>query len=114
MTIDRIIRSALPAAILLGLMLHAPGCKHVSLDDGADSVRVIDSEEAKSCDRLGRTKVQVLNKIVGFERNEEKVSEELAMLARNRAVEMSGNAVAPDGEIEDAKQTFGIYRCPQP
>ena len=111
MTIYRISRTSLFAAVLLAAMLGASGCKHVSLDEGAEAVRVIDADEAKSCKRLGTTKVQVLNKVVGFKRGEAKVSKELATLASNRAFELAGNAVAPDDAVENAKQTFGVYRC---
>ena len=88
------------------------GCNHVPLESGAEDVRVIQASEASGCDRLGATSVKVLAKIVGFKRSEEKMSKELTTLARNAALEKQGNAVAPESEISDGGQKFGIYRCP--
>jgi hypothetical protein len=95
--------------LVLGVLT---GCNHVPLDAEAEGTRVIDQNEAASCERVGNTQVKVLSKIVGIKRGEEKMSKELTTLARNAAVEMNGNAVMAEGEISDGGQKFAIYRCP--
>ena len=88
------------------------GCNHVALDTGAEGTRVIDQAEASGCERVGNTHVKVLAKVLGIKRGEDKMSKELATLARNAAIEMNGNAVMAESEISDGGQKFGIYRCP--
>jgi hypothetical protein len=98
--------------ILLASALAVGGCSHVKLEPEAEAVRPIPDEEMSACKRLGKTRVKVLSKVLIFHRGAEKVARELEMMARNEAVLMEGNAVAPESEIEGGRQTFGIYLCP--
>jgi hypothetical protein len=41
-----------------------------------------------------------------------KLQTELETLARNEAVRLEANAVAPATVIEDGRQQFRAYRCP--
>jgi hypothetical protein len=105
-------RSSGLAALPIIALLLLVGCNHVPLEEGASDVQIIDASKAESCERLGKTKVEVLAKVVGVGRSQEKMGEELSNLARNAAADMGGNAVMAEGEIEDGKQTFGVYKCP--
>ena len=77
-------------------------------------MQVIEADDAERCERLGRTTVQVLAKVLSVPRSEAKMSAELTTLARNAAADMKGNAVAAETPISEGGQTFGIHRCPQP
>jgi hypothetical protein len=95
------------AIALLGM-----GCKVVPVDQGSETVRVIDQTEAASCERVGSGKFTVLDKILFVSRSDEQMANDLVKLARNDALEMGGNAVLPEGDIEDGTRRFGLYRCP--
>ena len=105
MKLELVILALATAALICG------GCSYVSLQPQAQDVRSIASAEMGDCDRLGKTTVKVLAKVLGIHRSRVKVAGELSTLARNEAVLMEGNAVAPESEIADGRQVFGIYRC---
>jgi hypothetical protein len=96
--------------LLLGGLLSA-GCSFVSLQPEAATVLEISAEEAAACERLGRTRVEVLSKVGFISRNQDTVAGELSTQARNSALDMGGNAVAAENEPENGKQSFGVYRC---
>jgi hypothetical protein len=98
---------------LIATALSAGACSHVKLDPGAEAVRQVPDTEMSACKRLGKTNVKVLAKVLIFNRGADKVAQELETMARNEAVLMNGNAVAPESEIEGGRQTFGIYSCPE-
>lgn len=98
------------AVSVVGLVLGA--CSWVDLKTEAEDILVLKPFQAKQCEQKGRTTSQVLDKIWFVNRNQEKMAEELATLARNTAVDMGGNAVVADSEIAEGKQTFLILDCP--
>ena len=102
------ITMALPIA-LLSLGLSA--CSWVDLDDAAKEIMVLKPEQTKHCEQIRKTTSQVLDKVWFMNRNKPKMAEELETLVRNNAVEFGGNAVTPDSEIADGKQTFIILDC---
>lgn len=102
----RIIVLAIAAALV------SAGCQMVPVEEGSEKVRVIEEAEANSCERVGNTKVKVLEKVMFMGRSEEKMANDLAKLARNEAVEMGANAVMAEGEITEGSRRFGVYRCP--
>ena len=105
---------ALGACVLLAAAaLLASGCKHVKPAEGADDVRIISTDEASSqgCVKLGETMVEVMAKLGFIPRSEETVGAELDTMARNAALELDGNAVAPAGEAKNGKRDYTIYRC---
>ncbi len=101
-----VIPTLLAGALALG------GCNHVPLEEDAATVLVISSDDAGQCKHLGKTVVEVLDKVLFFTRGQDTMAGELTTLARNAALDMGGNAVAPESDVEDGKQTFGIYSCP--
>jgi hypothetical protein len=44
-------------------------------------------------------------------RNQTRVGEELATLARNSAAQLGGDTVVAITEIVDGSQTFAVYQC---
>ena len=106
---------AIRLLLLLGLsaLLGLAACSTVSLEPEGQSVRRLGVQEAPACERIGTTHAQVLAKILWVDRSQEKMSEELTTLARNAAGRMDGNVVIAEGGIQDGKQTFGVYRCPE-
>jgi hypothetical protein len=110
-TVSQPLFAARSIAVIL-VALASAGCQMIPIDEGSADVRVLEAAGSAGCERLGNTKVKVLDKVLFVGRSEEKMARELAQLARNEAVEMSGNAVVPEGDIEKGSRPFGIYRCP--
>ncbi len=98
--------------LALSLATLLVGCNLVPITPEGEAVRVITADEAKQCERLGKTTVRVLAKVLFVSRRETTMSEELLTLARNAAVGMDGNSVAPESPIAEGSQSFGVHRCP--
>lgn len=88
------------------------GCSWVSPEPGAGTVAVSTTEQLSHCQRLGSASAKSLNKVGFISRDGDKLQSELKMLARNEALGMGGNAIAPESAIVRGQQKFGVYRCP--
>lgn len=86
-------------------------CTWIETKPGAESVELLEQARVAKCERLGKTRVQVLQSVAGLERHEEEVADDLARMAKNNAVEMKGDTVSPLTPVENGERTFGIYRC---
>jgi phosphoenolpyruvate carboxylase len=87
-------------------------CTWVKVTEQGESVMVRNADQVADCKKMARTTVSLRNKVMGVERSKEKVQKELETLARNAAVDYSGNVVVPTSEVTDGKQTFDVYQCP--
>lgn len=99
------------ASVLTVSMVMA-ACSFVDLKPEAEDVLMLKPFQAKECEQLRRTTSQVLDKIWFVNRNKDKMADELSTLARNTAVELGGNAIMVDSEINEGKQTFVVLNCP--
>lgn len=91
--------------------LMVSGCSFVNLNPKAQDVLLLKPYQARECDQLRRSTSQVLSKIWFINRSKDAMEDELVILAKNTAADLGGNAVVPDSEIVDGKQTFVIYNC---
>jgi hypothetical protein len=92
-------------------MIALVACAFVSLDPQASDVAVSPNAEALSrCKFLGNTTVSLWSK-AGKIQSQETMETQLDTLARNQAVKMKGNAVAPDSEIDDGQRIYRVYNC---
>ncbi|WP_293005780.1 DUF4156 domain-containing protein [Nitrosomonas sp.] len=96
-------------AVCGGLILSS--CTWVKVTSNGESVRLVQSARAvESCKKLGQVTAKVESKII-FNRDTEKVSDELADLARNEAALMGGDTIVPISEINDGRRSFNVYQC---
>jgi Domain of unknown function (DUF4156) len=97
------------------IMLIAAGlnssCTWVKPTEQAKSIAVANPVNVKGCTLTREVTVSVTSKLWFFQRNADKVATELATLARNEAVNFSGDTVVPISNIEEGHQTFNVYRC---
>ncbi len=98
-------------SLLCMALAPSTGCNFVELVPEADTVAIVAPEEAQNCERLATTHAQVTHRIWIYRRSETEVGEELDTLARNAAVEQSGNTVAPLGPVSEGRREYAIYRC---
>lgn len=96
----------------VGFLLQA--CSWVELTYPGEKVRVLDKADVSNCKKVGKTTVSLKATIVGFERNKEKVQQELNTLARNSGADLKGDTVVPLTQPKDGKQAFEVYRCINP
>ena len=97
--------------LFVSLCLFLSACAWVKLTPAGEKVRVLDAGEVTSCEELGNTTVSLLAKVAGINRNEEQVSKELSMLARNAAAEMGGDTIVPITAAKDGKRSYAVYKC---
>jgi hypothetical protein len=65
------------------------------------------------CDRIGVISSKTKDSI-GWDRNRNKVREEIETLARNEAAALGANTLVPIGEPEEGAQTFHAFVCQDP
>ncbi len=97
------------AAVLVTLLIS--GCTWVKLTEDGQGVQVLDSSAAASCKALGKITAISKARVAGINRNQKKLATELETIARNEAVDMGGNAVAPLAEIDGNERVFRVYQC---
>lgn len=100
---------AVTTTILLAALIS--GCTWVKTEPGAERVRVATAAEVGQCQRLGQTTVSLRDRVGAVQRRPGRVADELAVLARNSAVEISGDTIVPAGPVQDGRRNFDIYSC---
>lgn len=98
-------------AIPFMALILLSSCAWVKLNHEGERVQVMTMEAAVGCKRLGKTTVSTLAKVVGLNRYQESMQDELNILARNSAGELGGDAVVPISDIKEGRQVFAVFRC---
>ena len=99
--------------LLVLTLVILQGCTWVKLDAAGEQVRVVEKQHVQHCQRLGKTTVSVKSTVVGVERKQEAMQQELEILARNNAADIQGDTIVAISEIEDGSRVYDIYRCKQ-
>ena len=104
------------STILLAFAVAAvmSACTFVDKSPGSDKVRVLASDEIKTCRKLGQTRTSVLDKLAGIPRPPETIERELEIIGSNSAVDMGGDTIVPVTPVVEGKRTFQIYKCVDP
>lgn len=98
----------LPSLVLASIS----ACSWVEETASGQRVNVVGAANVTHCQKIGTTSVEVKDDLVlGLERNHEKVANELATLARNRAGENGADSIVAITPVENGKQKFAMYRC---
>ena len=84
----------------------------VQVTSEGEAVRLASGNETANCQRVGSAQAQTLSRLVVVERGGERLQDELIRLARNEAGDLGGNVIVPESVIEEGRQSFGVYRCP--
>jgi len=95
--------------VLLSLTLCS--CTWVRLTKEGELVMVKTEDEVTECNRVAKTNASLRSRVMGIDRDDEKVKQELETLGRNAAVEYGGNTIVPITEIKDGTQSFAVYKC---
>ena len=100
--------------LLLPVIAVASGCSFTKLTEGGAKVRPATAAEVGSCTGLGKVTATVVDGVAFIQRSEGGVRDNVYDTAKNSAASMGGNTIVPASELKDGKQTFEVYRCPQP
>lgn len=87
------------------------GCTWVKPVEGTEAVALVKPEVVQNCQSLGKTTVQVKDRVAFINRRDAKVAEELLTMARNEAVELGADSIVVLSEETDGKQAYGMYKC---
>jgi hypothetical protein len=87
------------------------GCAWVTPTTRGQAIAYLQPEQVQSCQKLGRVSVETVNKVVLLSRNAKTVQNELITMAKNEAVVIKADTIAPETEITDGRQSFLAYRC---
>lgn len=98
-------------AILTVSVILLSSCTWVKVTPLGEGVRVKDFVDGGNCKSIGTTTSYVKDNIGPMDRNQEKVTKELTILAKNRAAEMGGNTIVAEGPVEDGSMRFQVYDC---
>lgn len=100
--------------LLLGVLVAGlvAGCSWVDETAAGKQVNVVGAANVTNCEKLGSVSVEVkADLVLDIQRSPEKVADELATLARNRAAENGADSVVAISPVENGKQKFAMYRC---
>ena len=109
--LGKIVNKLLIQSVCLVSIVLLVGCAWVKLSPGAEDVRVLNDDEVSQCQSLGKTTVSLKAEILGIKRNREKTRFELETLARNSALNLKGNSIVVDSDIENGQRAYRIYHC---
>lgn len=97
--------------VTLIALLSGSACSFVKPDPGAEAIRLLEESQVAECESRGSVKVSVLDRVIGLDRHQEDVEDNLETLARNHAVEAEADTIVPLGPVESGERRYGVYRC---
>ena len=87
------------------------GCTWVKVSEAGKQVAILPSGRVADCTHLGTITSKVKDSLLGIDRSEEKVRQELDRLAQDRAVIMNANSLVRVS-IAEGQGTYEAYNCP--
>ncbi|MDH5389161.1 MAG: DUF4156 domain-containing protein [Gammaproteobacteria bacterium] len=92
-------------------MICLPACTWIEATKKGSEVSLVKQFNVNSCSKLGTTNVTVTHKIGILTRDDEAVTEELIISAKNRAAELGGDSIVAKAPAIEGKMSFDIYQC---
>lgn len=88
------------------------GCTWVNENASGRKVVITVIDDVKNCTKVGNINANVKHKLGFIPRNNDKVTRELQVLARNEAVRLGANAIVADSAPIEGKQSYQAFTCP--
>ncbi len=101
----------LRGVLLSVVVLSLTACSWVKVTEEGNQVVLRGYEEVTMCKKLGYTRSLVKDKIGFIERDADKMTEELIVLAKNEAAVMGGDTIVARAPVKDGQMVFDVYRC---
>ena len=86
-------------------------CTFIEPTMEAKDITLVKAFNVKDCLKLSTTKVTVTHKVGILIRDDEAVTEDLIVVAKNRAAELGGDSIVSKGAAIEGKMSFDIYKC---
>lgn len=96
---------------VLVMLIFTAGCTWVKVSDAGSEVVIMPADRVAACKLIGTVTTSVKDRIIGVERKEEKVRQELDRLAQNQAAKLNANTLVR-ASIDDGQGNYIAYRCP--
>ena len=88
-----------------------PACTWIETTKEGGEVALVKPFNVNSCSKLGTTNVTVTYKIGVLTREDEAVTEELVIAAKNRAAELGGDSIVAKAPAAEGEMSFDVYKC---
>ena len=92
-------------------ILILTSCTWVEPTKEGSEVLLVNAFNVETCKKLGTTNASVKHTVGIITRSEEKVTEELITLAKNRAAEMGGNSIVAKEPASEGSMSFEVFKC---
>ncbi|MCZ6618932.1 MAG: DUF4156 domain-containing protein [Gammaproteobacteria bacterium] len=86
------------------------GCTWVKLTEGGATVRQATEADIANCQKVGVVSAHTKDQVV-VNRSDNKVREELLVLARNEAARLDGDTIVAMAPPREGQQDFTAYKC---
>jgi Domain of unknown function (DUF4156) len=96
---------------LIAIAAVTSSCTWVKVSEQASNVAIANAANVRGCKYMSEINVSVPNKVGFIKRDSDKVTTELATMARNEAAQDGADTVVPTSEIENGRQSFNVYKC---
>ena len=97
---------------MLVLLIGAlSACTWVKPTDAGQNVRLVSYDQVSQCKKLGKATVSVLDKVGFISRSDDKIDDELRIMAKNSAADMGGDTIVVAGAVSRGEQAFDVYQC---
>ena len=98
-------------AIVVAAALLATGCSWVKTTPGGEQVREATAAEVSGCQDVGVAVASTQATAAGLPRDKGVIRDEQVTLARNRAAQIGGDTIVPNGPSSEGTQSFIVYKC---
>lgn len=98
----------------LAVVSLGSACTWVKVSDDGSKVAVTQMANVDNCEKVRNVNVKVKANLGPIDRNDDKVTTELANLARNEAVRFGGDTVVPTSPVNNGSRDFAVYKCKLP
>lgn len=93
------------------LLFGLSACTWVEPTEEGSRVVLVKASHVENCKSVGTVNASVKHEVGVYTRSEEKVMEELVILAKNKAAEMGGDTIVARGKASEGSMSFDVYKC---
>ena len=98
-------------AIVVAAAFLVTGCSWVKTTPGGAQVREATAAEVSGCQDVGVAVASTQATAAGIPRDKDVIRDEQVTLARNRAAQIGGDTIVPNGPSSEGTQSFIVYKC---
>ena len=97
--------------VMIMFIIGISACTWIEPTKESLNVILVKSGNVSSCQKVGTTNATVTHKIGLLTRDEEAVTEDLILVAKNSAAKLGGDSIVAKGPNIDGTMSFDVYKC---